>query len=131
MIAIPVDTSSIDAKSSKLFGNVNYFALYNSNEDSFLFVKNEASGNGIKTAELLKDLNVQKVVYSYMGDGPFNTLLKNAIEVYFIGKEPLGLESIVKSVKEDSYIKVDSSNAATYLDPGTNTGNCECGCTHE
>jgi predicted Fe-Mo cluster-binding NifX family protein len=131
VIAIPVDTAAIDAESSKLFGNVKMFAMYEPKKNRFFFIENTESGNGIKTAKLLKQWDVKSVVYSYMGDGPFKSLQQDSIDVYSIGKEPMPLEEIVKEMQKESFTKVDSMNASTYLDPGTNTGNCECGCTHE
>lgn len=126
MIAIPVDSASIDAKSSKLFGNVKMFAIYKPKEEVFFFLQNKESGNGIQTAKLLKRWDVKSVVYSYMGNGPFSELNKDDIDVYYIGKEPMGLSDIVKKIGENSFIKVDADNASTYLDPGTTSQNCEC-----
>jgi len=131
VIAIPVDTATTDAESSKLLGNVKMFAIYKPEDKKFFFIENTESGNGIKTAKLLEKEKVKSVVYSYMGDGPFKTLQQDGIDVYYIGKEPMALEEIVKEMQKNSFIKVDTTNASTYLDPGTNTGNCECGCTHE
>lgn len=129
MIAIPIDSQGIDIKSSKLFGNVDMFALYKETDKSFTFIENSACGNGIKTAKFLKKSGVRRTVYSYMGDGPFKELSKNEIDVFYIGKEPLGLSEIIKSLLKDEFIKVDVSNSSTYLDPGTATENCTCGCS--
>ncbi len=129
MIAIPTDSIKPDVKSSTLFGNVNYFALYNPQKKDFSFIQNVASGDGIKTAELLKKYNVTKVFYSYMGNGPFESLQKSDIEVYYLGKEPLDLDELISSYDEDAFIKVTKENAKSYLDPGTQTGECQCGCT--
>jgi len=129
MIAIPIDSQGSDVKSSALFGNVDMFALYKEDENSFTFITNDASGNGIGTAKFLKDQGATKTVYSYMGDGPFKELSSSGVSVYYIGKEPIGLSEIVTSLQENKYIKVDSSNATTYLDPGTATENCTCGCS--
>jgi len=128
MIAIPIDSKGIEVKSSKLFGNVDMFALYKRDEKSFSFIENSASGNGIKTAKFLSDNGVTKTVYSYMGDGPFKELHRSGIDVFYIGKEPMGLSEIVDSVLTENFIKVNPSNSSTYLDPGTATENCECGC---
>lgn len=128
MIAIPVDSTSVDVKSSKLFGNVTMFAIYEPGNDMYVFINNTEAGNGIKTAKLLKDNGVNSVVYSYMGDGPFKTLNKDEIDVYYIGKEPMPLNDIVNKLQENSFVKVDASNSSTYLNPGTATENCECGC---
>ncbi|MBU0632351.1 hypothetical protein KKA17_06885 [bacterium] len=126
MIAIPVDSASKDAKSSHLFGNVKTFAIYKPTEDAFFFMKNEESGNGIQTAKLLKKWDVKSVVYSYMGKGLFQELDDSDINVYYLGKEPLGLFEIVEKIADNSFIKVDADNASTYLDPGTSSQNCEC-----
>lgn len=128
MIAIPIDSASTDVKSSALFGNVDMFAIYETATKSFKFIDNEASGNGIKTAKFLHDKGVTTTVYSYMGDGPFNELSKNSVDVFYIGKEPIGLSEIIQNLQENKFTKVDSTNASTYLDPGTATENCTCGC---
>jgi len=133
MIAIPIDTyidsSKSETESSKLFGNVKMFALYKPQTESFSFVKNDGSGNGIESAKFLKNSGATEVVYSFMGDGPFNELSKSDITVYYIGKEPMKLSKIVEGISLDKFIKVDTSNASTYLDPGTATENCNCGCS--
>lgn len=131
MIAIPVDTATFGAKSSLLFGNAPMFALYNQDEEQFVFKENPGCGNGIKTAEALQSWKVKKVVYSFLGDGPFNTMEKEGMDIYYIGKEPVGVSEIVQGIQNNLYTKVDTSNAATYLDPGTAAGSCECGCSHE
>jgi len=129
MIAIPVDSIEPDIKSSKLFGNVSYFALYDPKSQDFNFIQNKASGDGVKTAELLKEYEVTQTYYSYMGNGPFTSLQKNSIEVYYLGKESLDLDEIISSYDEDIFIKVTKDNAKSYLDSGTQTGDCQCGCT--
>lgn len=131
MIAIPVDTTNIGTKSSILFGNAPTFALYNRKEETFVFKENSGCGNGIKTAKTLQSWGVDSIVYSFLGDGPFNTMNQDGIDIYYIGKEPIALKEIINGLHENTYIKVDAANSATYLDPGTHTGNCECGCSHE
>lgn len=131
MIAIPVDTNNFGIKSSILFGNAPIFALYNSDEKEFIFKSNPQCGNGIKTAKTLKSWGVNHVVYSFLGDGPFHTMEKDSINIYYIGKDSIGLSEIINGLKEDAFIKVDSSNSSIYLDPGTATGSCACECSHE
>ncbi len=130
MIAIPIDSQRLDAKSSKLFGNVKSFAIYKPEKDSFTLVKNAGCGNGVKTANFLKTLNITDTIYSYMGDGPFNALNKENINVHYIGKSPMDLTEIVKNVQQNNFIKLDSTNASIYLDAGTATDTCECTCSH-
>jgi predicted Fe-Mo cluster-binding NifX family protein len=131
MIAIPVDSASLEAKSSKLFGNVSAFALYNSSKQTFQFVPNNGKGDGVATAKLLADLSVKSVVYSYMGDGPFGFLEHEGIGVFYLGKESLELPDIIAGLEAESFVKVDGGNSKTYLDPGTASGTCGCGCSHD
>lgn len=131
MLAIPVDVEQIGAKSSLLFGNASVFAIYDQKENQFDFRKNPGCGNGIKTAEALKSWNVKKVVYSFLGDGPFNSMINNGIDVYHIGKTGMPLGDVVNGLNEERFVLVNSSNASKYLDPGTSSGNCQCGCSHE
>lgn len=128
MLAIPIDSQSYEAKSSKLFGNVKSFAIYYPKEQKINFLTNSQSGNGIKTAKLLSQHGVNSVVYSYMGNYPFKSLQKDNINVYFIGKEPMKLSKIIEGLMQDIFVEVTDKNANEYLDPGTATASCECGC---
>ena len=131
MLAIPVDIEFLSARSSHLFGNASVFAIYNENDKSFDFKENPGKGNGIKTAEVLKSWNVKKVVYSFLGDGPFKTMLKDGMDIYYVGKERLPLSEILEGLEEKRFVQVDPTNASQYLDPGTSSGNCQCGCSHD
>ena len=131
MIAIPVDTASMQAKSSSLFGNVSAFAIYKEDEKAFHFIPNIGKGDGIATALALSQLPVKSVVYSFMGNGPFGVLDREGINVYYLGKEPLALMSIIEGLETDNFVKVIADNAETFLDPGTASGTCGCGCSHD
>lgn len=130
MLAIPVDIEMLGAKSSLLFGNASVFALYDPVSGSFDFRTNPGRGNGIETAKALKAWNVEKVAYSFLGDGPFNAMQEDGIDVYYMGENPMTLGDVVKGIEASAFVKVDASNAKTYLDPGTATGDCRCGCSH-
>ena len=131
MLAIPVDSELQSTKSSLLFGNVSFFALYNEKENAFQFRENPGCGNGIKTAQALKSWNVKKVIYSFLGDGPFKSMIKDGIDIFHIGKKGISLEEIVRGLGENRFIQVNTSNASQYLDPGTASGTCQCGCSHD
>ncbi len=126
MIAIPVNSASPGVKSSKLFGNVEMFAIYRPKDEAFFFVNNLEAGDGVKTARQLKRWNVKSLAYSYMGNGPFSTLQEDGIEMYYIGTEPMLLSDIIRDMRKGTFVKVDEHNAVTYLDPGTATGKCAC-----
>ena len=104
------------------FGNAPSFALYDLAKKEFFFKENTGCGNGIKTAETLHAWGVKNVVYSYLGDGPFKSMEKEGINIYYIGKEPMELSKIVDGLDKQSFTKVDAENASTFLDPGTNSG---------
>lgn len=129
MIAIPIDSVATNIKSSTLFGNANMFAIYKPDADAFFFIRNKEAGDGVATAKLLKKWEVKRVVYSYMGKGPFTELKTDGVGVYYIGKEPMSLREIVVGFQDNTLIEVTADNAKTYLDPGTQSGNCECSCS--
>lgn len=131
MIAIPVDSATPGVKSSGLFGNVPMFAVYRPDEEDFFFVRNPGCGDGIATAKALSGWQIDTVVYSHMGNGPYGAIEKEGVGIYFIGKEPMALRSIVDGLQSGAFVKVDAANAQDMLDPGTATGNCGCGCSHE
>ena len=130
MIAIPVESSRPTIMSSKLFGNAPMFAVYEPQEAQFFIMRNAGEGNGLDTAEFLKSKGVQSVVYTYLGEGLYNALNDGGIDVYYLGKEPICVSNIVDTLNEGGFVKVEPSNAKTYLDPGTSTGECRCGCDH-
>lgn len=131
MIAIPVESNTMNTMSTKLFGNAKYFALVNPLTDSHTIVKNEGCGNGIKTADFLLKKGAKSAVYGFLGDGPFNTMMDAGMSVYWLGKETLPLENAIHYAISESLVKVTPENADIYLDPGTSVGACECGCTNE
>ena len=63
-----------------------------------------------------------------MGNGPFTALSEDGLDIYYIGKEPMPLFEIIKKLEANAFVKVDQGNAQSYLDPGTETGECRCGC---
>jgi len=128
MIAIPVDSATPGVKSSKLFGNAELFAIYRPAEEEFYFVRNKGAGDGVKTAKQLKEWGVTSALYTHLGKGPFSSMIEDGIDVYYLGKEPMPLFEIIRQFESGSFVKVDSGNAGTYLDPGTPTGACACGC---
>jgi len=131
MIAIPVENNQQEgAKIVGLYGNAEYFAFCNETDGSFEIVKNDAAGNGIETAKFLIAKGATKTAYIHLGNGPFGELEKNGVAVYFAGKEEMPVASVVDGIISGSFAEVTKANADTLLDPGTNTGDCSCGCKH-
>lgn len=131
MIAIPVESDSRETMSTKLFGNARYFALVNPKDKSRTIVENEGCGNGIKTAAFLLERGAKSALYGFLGDGPFHVMVRGGMEVYWLGKEPMSLDAAINTALEGSLVRVTPDNSATYLDPGTAAGACECGCSHD
>lgn len=129
MIAIPVEFN-LNQKlvPSKLFGNAEFFALYNLDRTLSTVIKNKKSGNGSDTANFLLEQGVTKSLYTLLGSAPFNVLVDARSEVYYMGETPQTLPEAIERFKTGSCIQVTPENADKMLDPGTDTGSCECGC---
>lgn len=129
MIAIPVEISDVgSAKIVGLYGNAEYFAFYDEGNGAFEIIKNEGAGNGIETARFLVEKGATKTAYIHLGSGPFGELEKNGVEVFYVGKEALPVVTVAEGIKAGSFAQVTRDNAKSLLDPGTNTGDCSCGC---
>lgn len=131
MIAIPVENNSPDTMSTKLFGNAKFFALVDPLTKNSTIIPNEGCGNGIKTANHLVEAGAKSALYGFLGDGPFHVMVREGMEVYWLGKETMPLNKAIDAALSDTLIQVTIENASTYLDPGTNAGACECGCSHD
>lgn len=131
MIAIPVENDSHDTMSTKLFGNAKFFALVDPITKNRTIVANEGCGNGIKTAHYLITAGATSALYGFLGDGPFHVMVREGINVYWLGKETMKLDDAIDVALSESLVRVTPENASTYLDPGTNAGACECGCSHD
>lgn len=131
MIAIPVESPSSDTMSTKLFGNAQFFALVDSKSKTHTIVPNEGCGNGIKTASFLVNQGATSALYGFLGDGPFHLMVREGMEVYWLGKETMPLDKAIDTALSQTLIRVTPENAKEFLDPGTATGACECGCSHE
>jgi predicted Fe-Mo cluster-binding NifX family protein len=131
MLAVPVDNARPGLKSSKLFGNAPMFAIYSPAIKQFFVVENGGVGDGMNTARFLKEQGVDSVAYTHLGEGLYNALESDGIDVYYLGKEPLFIYQVIDGVKEGRFVKVEQNNASTYLDPGMPSGSCECGASHD
>ncbi|HEX5330027.1 NifB/NifX family molybdenum-iron cluster-binding protein [Sulfuricurvum sp.] len=131
MIAIPVESQSSDTMSTKLFGNAQFFALVDPKSKTHSIIPNEGCGNGIKTASFLVDQGTTSALYGFLGDGPFHLMVREGIEVYWLGKETMPLKKAIETALSQTLIRVTPENAKEFLDPGTAAGACECGCSHD
>jgi predicted Fe-Mo cluster-binding NifX family protein len=129
MIALPVANDQKEgAMLVGLYGNADYFAFYNETDGSFEIVKNGAAGNGIKTARFLIEKGATKTAYIHLGSGPFGELEKAGVAVFYAGKAAMGVAEAVQKIESGSFPEVTAANAQALLDPGTDSGDCSCGC---
>ncbi len=110
MIAVPINTLVQNVKSSKLFSNVSMFAIYKPQDESFFYVNNPVAGDGVQTAEQLKQWGVKQLAFSYMSQEPFNTLCEAGVELYHIGKEPMPLPEIIQNIQNGLLQTVDMAS---------------------
>jgi predicted Fe-Mo cluster-binding NifX family protein len=126
MLAIPLETEE-STVISDLYGNAPYFAILDTSTGSFTVVENEVKGKGPKSAEFLKSQGVSSTIFYHMGEGVYQSFIKNEMEVYSSDYTYLTLDEIYTSFLDDSAIKLDENNYEKLLDPG-NGGACTCGC---
>lgn len=126
MLAIPLD-NEFDTNISELFGQAPYFGLLNLSDGELSVVKNEVMGEGPKSAAFLRSYGVNSAVYYHMGEGVYNSFVKNSMDVYTTEHTKLSLNEIHEKYVKKQLHKVDSSNYKEKLDPG-NGGSCSCGC---
>ncbi len=117
MIAIPIDIEHLAAKTFPYFDNAPMFALYDSKKKEIDFRDNPAHGDGIKTAEILREWKVEKVVYSILEAEPFGLLLDHGIDIYYIGLYKLSVDKVIEGLHRNHFIKVTYDNAPKYIDP--------------
>lgn len=121
MTAIPVRGDNKEVVAN-LYGNADYFALYDEKDDSFEIVKNDAKGDGLKTGEFVVHNGATNTLYINLGEGIFNYLIDQDINIFYVGKEELALKDVIKLFKERRLTRVTKYNAKQYL----NSGNCTC-----
>ena len=125
MIAIPIDEPKATII-SELYGNAPYFALVDESGEVSI-IENLECGSGPKSANFLKTKGVTSTAFLHMGEGVYNTFIKNGITVYSVEKTPYTIDTIYSKLKDNSLIKLTDDNYDQLLDAGA-TGSCKCGC---
>jgi predicted Fe-Mo cluster-binding NifX family protein len=73
------------ANISPVFARAYYFAIYDTETKEVKFVENEASqsqgGAGIKAAQIVVDLNVDKLIVMRLGENSYNVLKLTDIQI--------------------------------------------------
>ena len=85
-IVIPVDEKNINTKISQSFGRASYFLIYNENDKTTEFIKNESmssqGGAGIKAAQLMVDLKIDAIITPRCGQNAAEVLNMANIKIY-------------------------------------------------
>lgn len=125
MIAIPLSERK-STTISDLYGNASHFALLDPISGSFNVEVNKGCGNGVDTAQCVKDMGATSTIFYHMGEGVFKHLAENKVKVYSSSKVYLTIEEIYRKSLENSCKLVTTGNAEALLDSGTASCSCEC-----
>lgn len=121
MLAIPIDTAH-STVISELYGNAPFFAFMDLDTGIFSVQKNEGLGDGENTANFVAQSGVESTIFYHMGEGLFNRLDENNIDVYSCAKVSVTLDEIYMNFLQDEFKLLTPSNAASLIDAGT----CTC-----
>lgn len=101
-IAITSKSNSLNSSMDPRFGRAEWMAVYDSQEKKTEFHNNEAkeqqSGSGPKTAQLLADLGVEKIFSGDFGPKAKKVLESLGIEMVVL-KDEQPIENIIKNFK--------------------------------
>ena len=123
MIAIPLKDSS-STTISDLYGNAPYFALLDPTSGYFSVSDNKGCGDGMKTADCVKELGATSTMFYHMGEGVYNQLSKYGVEVYTSSKTLLTIEEIYRKLLDNECKLVTKSNSDSLLDSGSSSCTC-------
>lgn len=123
MIAIPLSKSR-STEISDLYGNASHFALLDLVSGYFTVKENKGCGDGVDTANCVKDLGASSTIFYHMGEGVFNQLDKNGVKVYSASKVYLTIEEIFRKFLKDEYKLVTKDNCDDLLDSGSLPCSC-------
>jgi len=121
MIAIPIQEDNKEIVSN-LYGNASHFAMYDPKDNSFEIIENKAKGDGIKTGEFIIKNGAEQTLYIHLGEGIFNRLIEEDINIFYIGSDEIPLKEAIKLFNEKRLTRVTQYNAKKYL----SSGNCTC-----
>ena len=86
IIAISSTGTSLESNVDSRFGRCPFFIIYNTDNDSFEHVENQArqamGGAGIQTGQMISDRGVKAVITGNVGPNAFKVLSAAGIEIY-------------------------------------------------
>lgn len=125
MIAIPLSKKD-STVISDLYGNAPFFALLDMDSGYFSVCENEGCGNGLETASFIKKSGANSTIFYHMGEGIYNSLVKDAVSVFSCSKLYLTIDDIYRKFLGSGCVQVFESNKDRLLDSGTTSCSCEC-----
>ena len=85
-LMVPVESESLDAPVCPSFGRTPFFAIYDTENDTYAFISNEAEasqgGAGIKAAQILVDHGVAAIITYRLGENAAEVLHAAGIKIY-------------------------------------------------
>lgn len=123
MVAIPLSESS-STTLSDLYGNATHFALLDTTSGYFKVAENDGCGDGVDTANCVKDLGATSTIFYHMGEGVFNQLDENGVKVYSASKVYLTIEEIYRKFLKGDCKLVTKENSDSLLDTGSSSCTC-------
>lgn len=86
IVAISSTGTSLESKVDSRFGRCPFFIIYNTDNDSFEHVENQArqamGGAGIQTGQMIASRGVKAVITGNVGPNAFKVLSAAGIEIY-------------------------------------------------
>lgn len=123
MIAIPLNKKS-STVISELYGNAPFFAILDMSSGSFTVEENKGCGDGLDTAEFVKNMGASSTIFYHMGEGVYNSLTKNGIEVISATKNHFTIDDIYRLILNNGQKTLNENNYKDLLDSGTSSCTC-------
>lgn len=118
MIAIPVDSSHLaQARVSRFFGDVAYFALYDTRGEWCCTLPNTARGSGQSLSQFLADAGVDTVVFRHLGDKLYGWLRHVGISAFALADPDAAITDAVSAVRERRLERADDATIGRLLHP--------------
>ncbi|QOY53809.1 NifB/NifX family molybdenum-iron cluster-binding protein [Candidatus Sulfurimonas marisnigri] len=127
MLAIPLDKQE-SSTISELYGKAPFFGILDTTCGDLVVIKNEAEGEGPKSAGFLKENGATSTIFYHMGEGVYKSFAKNEMSVYSVEHTKMSIDEILKGFLNKKLQIVNKSNYKDKLDPGGDGSTCRCGC---
>lgn len=114
MIALPVQSNSVDSEVAPLFGKAEWFAFID-DDRKVVFWKN-ALKSGREVVEHFKTLGVQDVIFQNMDTDQFNLLEQAGITCHHTGRGQVLCAEAIVFFRYQKLVKVTTNNVYRYVE---------------